>query len=299
MSWRDLILLSWCLLASSAAAAETPKAIKPVNLTLNTDADEDEPFLSSSGLTLYYTAAQPGNTKLDILVSQRRALSQSWPRGKVLEGYVQTPADDRGVFVTRDGRYPQYLYYATRKDKEANNFDIYVAVRQDREAVFSSPTPVNQVDTDADEMHPWLSADGRSLYFSRKTSEGWRVFVARRSQATGAGGFGELRAILDLPADYCHATLSPDGKTLYLQGPVDEGRLGLFRSSFTGKSWGKPEPLDLLNSSEGRRGSCSPCLSQDGRMLYFASDRPGGKGGLDLWVVPTAQLGTAKKKEKS
>jgi hypothetical protein len=37
-------------------------------------------------------------------------------------------------------------------------------------------------------------------------------------------------------------------------------------------------------------GDRSPCLSRDGAMLYFASDRPGGKGGLDLWVIPTAPL---------
>ena len=34
----------------------------------------------------------------------------------------------------------------------------------------------------------------------------------------------------------------------------------------------------------------SPSLSRDGTMLYFASDRPGGKGALDLYVVRTAEL---------
>ena len=31
-------------------------------------------------------------------------------------------------------------------------------------------------------------------------------------------------------------------------------------------------------------------LSEDGKTLYFASDRPGGKGGLDIWSIPTAEL---------
>ena len=39
----------------------------------------------------------------------------------------------------------------------------------------------------------------------------------------------------------------------------------------------------------------SPCLSADGAKLYFASDRPEGQGGLDLWVVDTAGLKTEAK----
>ena len=41
---------------------------------------------------------------------------------------------------------------------------------------------------------------------------------------------------------------------------------------------------------DGPRGDLSPCLTADGMRLYFVSDRPGGKGGLDIWYVPTAQL---------
>src|SRR5689334_22754021 len=102
MSWRGLVLLGLFLGIEPCIAAE-PRVVKPVCLTLNTTADEDEPFLASSGLILYYSSSSLKKDKLDILVSQRRAATQSWPRGSLLEGYVQTPADDRGVFVTRDG----------------------------------------------------------------------------------------------------------------------------------------------------------------------------------------------------
>jgi hypothetical protein len=55
--------------------------------------------------------------------------------------------------------------------------------------------------------------------------------------------------------------------------------------------WGKPEPLDELNCEEAPTGDKSPCVSRDGSLLYFASDRPGGKGGFDLWAAPTNLLG--------
>ena len=117
-----------------------------------------------------------------------------------------------------------------------------------------------------------------------------RVFVASRKDVTGGAGFEDPVLIKELPADFHHATLTPDGKVMYLQGPLDKGRWGLFRSTWDGKAWGKPEELTDLNHPEGPTGDKSPSLSRDGMLLYFASDRPEGKGGLDLWVVQTAQL---------
>lgn len=45
-------------------------------------------------------------------------------------------------------------------------------------------------------------------------------------------------------------------------------------------NWSEPKrlPINLPNNWEG-----TPMFSRDGKYLYFASDRKGGKGGLDLW----------------
>src|SRR4029077_1660377 len=125
------------------------------------------------------------------------------------------------------------------------------------------------VNTPEDELHPWVSADGKSLYFSRKTKDGWRIGLAQRETATGPDGFEEP-ITLDLPPDFHHPTLTPDGRTMYLQGPLDKGRWGLFVSPSTAKGWSLPEPLDMLNHPEGPTGDRSPGLSRDGAMLYFA-----------------------------
>ena len=210
-------------------------------------------------------------------------------RGKPLDDYVQTKVDNRSVCLTPDLRYPQYLFFATKKDRETKNFDIYVAVRQNARSVYTAPTPINAVDTDEDEKDPWLSFDLRRLYFSRKTKEGWRVLVSSRQATTGAAGFREPVLLKDLPPGFHHATLTRDGKTMYLQGPLEKGRWGLFVSKNAEGKWSKPEPLPI-NNDEGPIGDVSPSLSRDGSLLYFASDRPGGKGKMDLWVIPTAKL---------
>jgi hypothetical protein len=273
---------------TAAARADDKKTLKPINLDkINTGADEDDPHIGSSGLTLLYSSN--GSKKFDIFVSRRANQNLAWPAGKALGDYLQSEVDDRPGFMTAESRFPQYLYFATKKDKETKNFDIYAAVRQDRSSVFSSPTPLNTINTAADELYPWLSAGGKELFFSRKTKEGWRVMLATRKETTGAAGFGEPK-MLDLPVDFHHATLTPDGRTMYLQGPLEKGRCGLFRSTRTAKGWSEPEPLNDLNNAQGQTGDHSPCLTRDGFWLYFSSDRPGGKGGLDLWMVRVNDL---------
>jgi Tol biopolymer transport system component len=280
-------LLTALLLAALAGTARAE--IKVTNLAVNTEADEDEPHLSSKGLLLFYVSN--ANKKFDVMLSRRRDTSQAWPAGKPFAD-VNSKANTRSVFLTPDGAYPQRLYFATdkdldRKDQKGDNYDLYFVTKQGPQSDFTSEQGLPFCTKD-DELHPWLTADGRSLYFSRKTKEGWRVCVSRRPK--DGGQFGEPALVKELPADFHHATLTPDGKTMYLQGPLEKGRWGLFRSVRGADGWGKPEPLEGLNNAEGPTGDRSPCLSRDGTLLYFASDRPGGKGGLDIYVVKTEEL---------
>jgi hypothetical protein len=283
-----LLALAGLTLLPAAPPAETPRA-KVGNLSVNTEADEDDPYVASNSLVFYYSANAKG--KWDLMVARRNKITAPWGKGEILQDYIRTDVDDRGICTTAEGKYPQYAYYATKIDKENKTFDLFVAVKQGKDKAFTEARALTTLDTaDADEMHPWLSADGKGLYFSRKTKDGWRVFVAKRQAATGPAGFGEPALLADLPPGFHHATLTPDGEKMYLQGPLEKGRWGLFVSKRSGKTWGKPEALDMLNDPKAPTGDRSPALSRDGFYLYFASDRPGGKGGLDLWVVETYLL---------
>ena len=62
----------------------------------------------------------------------------------------------------------------------------------------------------------------------------------------------------------------------------DQGmvRLQLFSSIKGENDWGMEVPLPFNSTNY----SCAhPALSADGNTLYFASDMPGGQGGMDLW----------------
>jgi hypothetical protein len=286
------VLFSALTLAHLGLLPRAPAAIprvQPLNLAVNTPADEDDPYVASNGLVLYYAANAKG--KWDIMVSRRAKASAPWAPGEVLQDYIQTEVDDRSVCTTAEGRFPQYIYFSSKTDKSSKGFDLYVAVKQGKDKAFTEPRALTTLDTeDADEMHPWLSADGKELYFSRKTGEGWRVFVARRPSATGPAGFGEPVMLKDLPPDFHHACLTPDGRTMYLQGPLENNRWGLFACAHSARGWDKPVPLETLNDSAAPTGDRSPALTRDGLRLYFSSDRPGGKGGLVLWAIETSAL---------
>ena len=116
-------------------------------------------------------------------------------------------------------------------------------------------------------------------------SDGWVMFVTQ-GEVPGPG----LAKKVGFEPGYCRATLDKTGLIMYLQGPLDGRRTGIYRSKRTkiGGPWSEPEEMTKLNHPEGKLGTMSPCIAGD--RLYFASDRPGGKGGLDIWYVGLSQV---------
>jgi hypothetical protein len=77
--------------------------------------------------------------------------------------------------------------------------------------------------------------------------------------------------------------LSNDGQTLFLFKSTTEDGGDIFMSNLVGDTWSKPERLGPnVNTPKNWEGSCS--LTSDGQTLYFASDRPGGLGGRDIYI---------------
>jgi outer membrane protein OmpA-like peptidoglycan-associated protein/tetratricopeptide (TPR) repeat protein len=62
----------------------------------------------------------------------------------------------------------------------------------------------------------------------------------------------------------------------------NEVNLQIFFSQYSNNKWSEPEAF-YLNSKDYSVGH--PCLTSDGRKMYFASDMPGGFGGVDLYVI--------------
>jgi Tol biopolymer transport system component len=83
---------------------------------------------------------------------------------------------------------------------------------------------------------------------------------------------------------------SPDGRTLFFisnrAGPGEVGAsktYDIWAVSFESGRWGRPHRLEAPVSAPGA-DEWSPSAATNGN-LYFGSDRPGGSGGLDLYVA--------------
>jgi Tol biopolymer transport system component len=84
-------------------------------------------------------------------------------------------------------------------------------------------------------------------------------------------------------------SLSPDGQKLILyrneakEGIISTSAGELFVSDLHGSTWSKPAkfPAQINNGAY----QPSACLSEDQRILFFTSNREGGSGGTDLYMV--------------
>ncbi len=148
----------------------------------------------------------------------------------------------------------------------------------------------NAVNTPYNDYSPIISADGNTLIFtSNRTDDPARakananyedIFVSNKT-ASGWTAPKLISANVNIKYNDAAASLSPDGKTLFLY--YEEGEGDIYISTLNGDQWSKPEPLNKNINTAMFWETCAS-VSADGKKLYFASNRPGGIGELDLYV---------------
>lgn len=86
---------------------------------------------------------------------------------------------------------------------------------------------------------------------------------------------------------------SPDGREMYLTqcatSPSFPRYAQIVKSDRSDAAWGKATPITLTGDTLS--SFAHPAISPDGQWLYFTSDMPGGKGGLDIWRVRITPAG--------
>jgi outer membrane protein OmpA-like peptidoglycan-associated protein len=75
--------------------------------------------------------------------------------------------------------------------------------------------------------------------------------------------------------------LSADGHHLLVYMEDNEG--DIYESNLSGSTWSKPRNLGARINT--RYHESAACYSPDGKYVYFVSDRPGGRGGRDIYRV--------------
>lgn len=127
------------------------------------------------------------------------------------------------------------------------------------------------------------------------------LYVADRNPADGSL-FNESLFMPNVMTKYHEATASFDasGKTIYYASNIiknkklviDENKVNNFQILKGTLVNGKVENPQKIFFDNDDYSVGHPCLTDDGRMLFFASDMPGGYGETDLYVVKIANDGT-------
>lgn len=127
---------------------------------------------------------------------------------------------------------------------------------------------------------PWIDENFMALYFAKRPQDEALVENAEPFSYDLTTKFHEGPVSFNRSGDQVYFTRND-----YLSGKrtnSSEGimRLEIYTSSRIDDGWSKPEPLPFNNKETEE---AHPALSPDGMTLYFASDRDGGYGGMDIY----------------
>lgn len=152
--------------------------------------------------------------------------------------------------------------------------------------------PVNLgsgINTYDDESMPTVTADGKYLYFTRHTGRGRYqdedIYVSVRT-ANGWGMANTAGSVINTENHVEGAqSISPNGKYLFFTSADRTdglGRTDIYMSRKIGDTWERANNIGSPVNTPGYE--TQPCISADGRSLYFSAVRGHGKGGSDIWV---------------
>jgi peptidoglycan-associated lipoprotein len=197
------------------------------------------------------------------------------------------------------------VYFTSSRDDAAGNkthgatgqsfTDIFES-RIDKKSKWSTPVPVEKINSDAEEGTPSFSRDYTEMYFTRceagkREKKGCMIMYSKKTGDSWSTP--ENLNILPDSLVAAHPALAPDGLTLYFVSDK-EGGYGLkdiwkVTRAGVGDPWSTPVNLGPDINTDGNE--LFPYVREDGT-LYFASDGQIGMGGLDIFKANEQPDGT-------
>lgn len=148
------------------------------------------------------------------------------------------------------------------------------------------------VNTEEMEYFPSLSADETQIYFTRKKDNSLTtdedIYVSNFTDNKYQPAIPVNGPINTDENEGAH-TIAPGGKFLLFTACnrknefYNTNSCDLYISKLNQNTWGKPNNMGTaINTSAWES---QPSISADSKTLFFASNRPGGYGGLDIWYT--------------
>jgi peptidoglycan-associated lipoprotein len=204
------------------------------------------------------------------------------------------------------------IYFTSSRDDAAGNkthgatgqsfTDIFES-RLDKKSKWSTPVPVDDLNSESEDGTPSFSSDYNEVYFTRceagkREKKGCVIMVSKRTGDKWSDP--EDTKILPDSLVAAHPALSNDGLTMYFVSdmPGGSGLKDIYTVTRTDVSDAWSAPVNLGPDINTSGNELFPFIREDGS-LYFSSDGHIGMGGLDIfkatsqpdgsWVVKNMQ----------
>ena len=193
------------------------------------------------------------------------------------------------VFVLFALFFRVYSFYA----QEEGSFQF-------KDTIFFNPNKLDdKINSPYDDYGPVITADGLTIFYTSKrpkesspTKKIEQIYVSSKESPEANW---KPATLIPLKSERKNENISiigisNDGQKILL---YKGGHIGgdIYLSSLEGQSFTEPillpEPINTLQTDE-----TSAAFGPDGKTLYFVSDRPGGKGGKDIWISKLQEDGT-------
>lgn len=281
-------------------AKKNPVKFNPINLgpTVNTKYNEYFPTLTVDGKTLLFTRRIPApgtehGEQEDFFVTH--LVDRKWTEAEPMPSNVNTSNNEGAPTFAPDGRTLVFVacvdaygsYGPNRLGKGSCDLFITKKVGTQWRNPVNLPGGVN---TPNWETQPSLSSDGKTMYFIRGTTrrDGTKEQDIYRAFLLIDGSWSKAERLSDVvntPFREESVFIHPDGRTLYFSsdGHPGFGGLDIFMTRMDDNgNWSKPVNLGYPINTEYDENSL--LVAANGELAFFASDRAGGFGGLDLYA---------------
>jgi Tol biopolymer transport system component len=262
-------------------------AAKNLGPHINSGSKDEHATLTPDGKIIIFASTREGGFgAYDLYVSHSE--DGEWSKAELLPSPINTEKDDFDPFVTLDGKQ---LFFASNRDNSDKYWDcdIYVSLWNGKkwggpklfDPVFVTPDKPDWGITITRDFKTFLFSSGRDLDKPHSV----QIFQSNRLENKWSTPY-----LLPFPVNtgIWEATpyITPDGKSLYLnsiRGGPEKKDVDIWRFDFKQGKWTNPRLMDGPFLSD--KHDYDPCLSPDGKKFYFTSDREGGLGDSDIYVV--------------
>ena len=191
----------------------------------------------------------------------------------------------------------QLLLSSTRKESKGDDIsgitgvkfgDLFFSKKNEQGKWQPVDVIEGELNTEYDEGAPCLSPDGKTMYFTRCSSDPdypryAEIWKSQRSDASW-GKPTKCEITRDTLTSYAHPAVSPDGQWLYFVSDMSEGEGGLdiWRTRIVDGDFVGMENVGRPINTAG--DEMFPVFRPNGD-FYFSSDGHPGMGGLDIFVA--------------